>query len=85
MNQGGNLAPPSPPARRANFSHQISQEASDSVPLSVTWPLDTAVYANSTLDKHVISKRSVAKSLHYSVKVILAGEQLFMEDALAMV
>lgn len=44
------------------------------MPLSVTWPLDTTAYASSTLDKHVISKRSVARSLHYSAKVILAGE-----------
>lgn len=50
------------------------QEASDGVPLSVTWPLDTAAYANSTIDKHVIGKRTVAASLNYSVKVILAGK-----------
>lgn len=42
--------------------------------MSVTWPLDSTAYTNSTLDKHVFSKGSVTASLNYSAKVILAGE-----------
>ncbi len=42
--------------------------------MSVTWPLDSTAYSNSTLGKHVISKGSVTASLNYSAKVILAGE-----------
>lgn len=41
--------------------------------------MDTAAYANSTVDKHVISKRSIARSLNYSVQVILAGENNYKE------
>ena len=45
------------------------------VPLTVTWPLDTTVYACSTTKEHLFGTASAAVSLNYSVRVMLAGEK----------